>query len=129
MARVDATRVLLWLYGLLVVAAGSRSLVQLLTHAGRAPLPYALSAAAAATYAAGFALVRRAGAGTSVRAAAVYARLELAGVLAVGTFSLASPASFPDASVWSYYGAGYLGLPLVLPVALLALLRHRRGTQ
>jgi hypothetical protein len=32
--------------------------------------------------------------------------VELAGVLIVGTLSLLVPAEFPDATVWSGYGAG-----------------------
>lgn len=34
---------------------------------------------------------------------------------------------FPDASVWSDYGIGYGFVPLVLPVAALLWLRHRRA--
>jgi hypothetical protein len=122
--RVDATRVLLWLYGLFVVAAGSRSLVQLVLHASRAPVAYALSAVAAALYAAGFVLVRRAARGGPVLAAAMCAAVELIGVLVVGTLSVTVPRAFPDATVWSRYGAGYLCVPLVLPVCVL--LRMRR---
>jgi hypothetical protein len=49
-------------------------------------------------------------------------------VLAVGTWSLADPASFPDATVWSSYGSGYGFVPLVLPVfGLLWLRRWSRG--
>ena len=38
------------------------------------------------------------------------------GVLVVGTLSLVSPALFAHASVWSWFGMGYLFVPLVLPV-------------
>ena len=51
---------------------------------------------------------------------------ELAGVLVVGTLSLILPDEFPDATVWSVYGRGYLFIPLVLPV--LGLLWLRRAT-
>jgi hypothetical protein len=57
--------------------------------------------------------------------------VELVGVLAVGTWSIADPASFPDATVWSKYGSGYGFIPLVLPVFGLLWLRHwarRPGT-
>jgi hypothetical protein len=117
--RVDATRVLLWVYGLFVVAAGSRSAVQLLTHPGRAPLAYLLSALAALVYAAGFLLIWRASRGAPRSPAVTCALAELTGVLAVGTASVVHPAAFPDASVWSWFGAGYLGVPLVLPVLVL----------
>ena len=48
--------------------------------------------------------------------------VELVGVLAVGTLSLADPAAFPDSAVWSQYGGGYGWVPLVLPVLGLAYL-------
>lgn len=51
---------------------------------------------------------------------------ELTGVLAVGTWTLADPSAFPDATVWSDYGVGYLFLPLVLPVTGLLWLRRSR---
>jgi hypothetical protein len=45
-------------------------------------------------------------------------------VLAVGTWSLADPATFPDATVWSGYGSGYGFVPLVLPIFGLLWLRY-----
>jgi hypothetical protein len=52
--------------------------------------------------------------------------IELAGVLVIGTVSLLDPAAFPDDTVWSGYGSGYLYIPLVLPlVGLYWLLRRR----
>jgi hypothetical protein len=50
--------------------------------------------------------------------------VELAGVLAVGTWSLLDRATFPDATVWSGYGSGYGFVPLVLPVLGLLWLRR-----
>ena len=41
---------------------------------------------------------------------------ELVGVLVVGATSLLVPEDFPDATVWSQFGAGYGYVPLVLPV-------------
>jgi len=58
------------------------------------------------------------------RIAVLSCSIELAGVLAVGTWSLADPATFPDATVWSGYGSGYGFVPLVLPVFGLLWLRH-----
>ena len=61
------------------------------------------------------------------RIAVLSCSIELAGVLAVGTWSLADPASFPDATVWSGYGSGYGFVPLVLPVFGLLWLRRWTG--
>lgn len=121
---VDATRVLLWAYGVFVVAAGSRSAVQLLTHQARAPLAYALSALAALVYAVGFVLIWRAARRRRPGPVAACAVAELTGVLAVGTASVLDPGASPDATVWSYFGAGYLCVPLILPVLVLLWLRR-----
>ncbi len=43
--------------------------------------------------------------------------IELVGVLVVGVTSLLLPQDYPDATVWSDFGAGYGFVPLVLPVA------------
>ena len=62
------------------------------------------------------------------RTAFVAITVELVGVLVVGTFSLADRAAFPDETVWSAYGRGYLYIPLVLPVLGLLLLRRQART-
>ena len=108
------------IYALFALAAGARSLVQLATHAGDAPIPYALSAAAAAVYLAGAIVLHRQGK-HATRTLRAICTIELAGVLIVGTASLARPSAFPDATVWSQYGAGYGCIPLVLPLLGLAL--------
>jgi hypothetical protein len=64
------------------------------------------------------------GSPTARRIAILSCSVELAGVLAVGTWSLADPATFPDATVWSGYGSGYGFVPLVLPVFGLLWLRR-----
>nr|WP_237418166.1 hypothetical protein [Actinomadura rayongensis] len=108
-------------YALFALAAGARGAVQLLTDAGRAPLAYALSVGAGLTYLAGALLLAGADRRPRLRAAAcALAAAEFGGVLAVGTLSVLVPSAFPDATVWSWYGAGYGFVPLVLP--LLALL-------
>ncbi len=61
------------------------------------------------------------------RAATALCSLELVGVLAVGTLSALDAERFPEATVWSGYGSGYLYVPLVLPVLGLAWLAARRG--
>ncbi|MGW2219584.1 hypothetical protein ACWCSD_31740 [Nonomuraea sp. NPDC001684] len=115
-------RALVAVYGLFSLAAGARAAVQIATRFGEAPLAYALSALAALVYVVlTVALVR--GARRLALGALV---IELAGVLLIGTASVADPAAFPDATVWSSYGKGYLFIPLVLPfVGLYWLLRRR----
>lgn len=115
-------RLLVWLYGVFTVAAASRSIVQMILHFGRAPLAYVLSAAAAVVYAfITYSLVR--GGATARRAALVCCAAELVGVLTVGTWTLAEPSAFPDATVWSDYGMGYLFIPVILPVTAMLWLR------
>jgi hypothetical protein len=117
-------RVLVAVYGTFALAAGARATVQLATRFGEAPVAYLLSALAAAVYVvATVGLVRGGRGGRATATAAIL--VELAGVLVVGTLSLADPAAFPDETVWSAYGRGYAFVPLVLPV--LGLLWLRRG--
>ena len=116
---------LVTVYGVFTVAAASRSAYQVSTRFEEAPTAYTLSAVAAVVY--GFitaALVR--GGERARRAALGCCVAELAGVLAVGSWTLADPSAFPDQTVWSGYGVGYLFLPLVLPVTGLLWLRRAR---
>jgi hypothetical protein len=53
--------------------------------------------------------------------------IELVGVLVVGATSLIRPEDFPDATVWSGFGAGYGYVPLVLPFLGLWWLWRGRG--
>jgi hypothetical protein len=116
---------LVWLYGVMSVGAVSRSAYQIATEFDRAPLAYTLSAVAAVVYAfITYTLVR--GGETARRVALVCCAVELAGVLVVGTWTLIDPGAFPDATVWSKYGAGYLLIPVILPVTGLLWLRGRR---
>ncbi len=117
-------RVLVAVYAVFAVAATSRAAYQIATDFDRAPVAYVLSAVAAVVYLiAAFAFASaRPGAH---RLALVACSFELVGVLVVGTVSLVRPDDFPDATVWSAYGRGYLFVPLVLPV--LGLLWLRRG--
>lgn len=121
-------RVLVVIYATFALAATARSLVQIVTRFDEAPVAYLLSAGAAVIYVvATIALAR--GDRTSRRVATVAIVIELAGVLAVGALSLAAPDAFPQASVWSAFGRGYLFLPLVLPIVGLWWLRHTRASQ
>ncbi|WP_190073861.1 hypothetical protein [Streptomyces lanatus] len=116
---------LVWLYGVMVVGAVSRSAYQIATEFDRAPLAYSLSAVAGVVY--GFityTLVR--GGETARRAALVCCAAELAGVLIVGTWTLVDPSAFPDATVWSDYGMGYLFIPVLLPLSAIYWLRRAR---
>ncbi|MGX5208571.1 hypothetical protein ACWKT3_07730 [Streptomyces violaceus] len=117
---------LVWLYGVMVVGAVSRSAYQIATEFDRAPLAYSLSAVAGLVY--GFitySLVR--GGETARRAALVCCVAELVGVLTVGTWTLAEPSAFPDATVWSDFGMGYLFIPVVLPLSAIYWLRASRS--
>ena len=116
-------RVLVAVYGIFALAATARAAVQMATRFGEAPLAYALSAFAGVVY-----IVLTVALARGARRLALAACLvELAGVLIVGTLSLADPAAFPEATVWSGFGSGYGFVPLVLPVVgLLWLLRGVR---
>jgi len=120
-------RALVFAYGVFAVAATGRSLVQLGVDAGRAPLAYSLSLLAAVIYLIATTSLLLGGR-TGWRLAAVAVGVELLGVLAVGALSYAATDLFPDRTVWSHFGQGYGFLPLVLPFAGLAWLRHTRPT-
>lgn len=120
-------RALVFGYGVFAVAATGRSLVQLGTDAGKAPLAYSLSLGAAVIYLVATTCLLAGGSRASL-IAAVACSVELVGVLSVGALSYAATDLFPDKTVWSHFGQGYAYLPLVLPFAGLAWLRHaRRG--
>ncbi len=125
-ARTGPGRVLVAVYALFALAASARAGVQIATKFGNAPVAYVLSALAGAVYI--LATVTLAvGSPAARRIAVISCSVEFAGVLAVGTWSLADPASFPDATVWSGYGSGYGFVPLVLPVFGLLWLRRLSG--
>ncbi|GAA2587770.1 hypothetical protein [Streptomyces tubercidicus] len=118
-------RLLVALYGIFTVAAASRSLYQVIAQFDRAPLAYGLSAVSAVVYGfITFSLVR--GGEGARRAAFVCCALELLGVFGIGTWTLLDPSAFPDATVWSDYGMGYLFIPVFLPVTGLLWLRRSR---
>ncbi|KOV91273.1 membrane protein [Streptomyces sp. NRRL B-3648] len=116
---------LVWFYGVMVVGAVSRSAFQISTEFDRAPLAYSLSAVAGLVYAfITYTLVR--GGERARRAALFCCAAELAGVLLVGTWTLVDRSAFPDATVWSYYGAGYVFIPVLLPLSAVYWLRKAR---
>ena len=117
-------------YAILAIAATGRSVFQIIDRFGEAPIAFTLSALAAVVYIVAtlaLALGRR-------RVALLTICFELAGVLVIGTVSIVSPSLLGldgidpfgrEATVWSAYGAGYLLVPLVLPVLGLLWLRRR----
>lgn len=121
--RSGAGKVLVALYATFAVAATSRAGYQLLAKGDEAPLAYGLSAVAAVVYVVatvGLAVDRP----WARRLAWLAVGTEAVGVLVVGTYSLLRPQDFPDPTVWSDYGLGYVLIPLVLPFVGLWWLRR-----
>ncbi len=108
-------RLIIALYAVFVIGSLSRAGFQIATRFQEAPLAYTLSAIAGVVYvvaAVSLSLPGRRAWWVSVAAIST----ELLGVLAVGLWSVLDPEAFPDATVWSGFGRGYLYIPLVLPV-------------
>ncbi len=116
-------RILVAVYGVFAVAATGRSLVQLGVDADRAPLAYGLSLLAAVVYLVATTCLLLGGRRAWLAAVAA-CTVEAVGVLVVGTLSYLATDLFPDKTVWSHFGQGYGYLPLLLPFAGLAWLRH-----
>lgn len=114
-------RALVAVYAVFALAASARSIVQLLTDVDRETVvPYVLSAFAGVVYVlATYALARN-----HRRLALVTIGIELVGVLTVGVLSLVDGTLFPDQTVWSDFGRGYVFVPLVLPLVGLWWLRR-----
>lgn len=118
-------KVLVALYATFAVGATSRAAFQIGTKYDEAPLAYTLSAVAASVYllaTLGLAVDRR----WARLLAWVAVSVEAAGVLGIGAFSLVRPELFPESTVWSDFGLGYLLIPLVLPFVGLWWLRRTR---
>lgn len=108
-------RLIIALYAVFVVGSLSRAGFQIATRFGEAPLAYSLSAFAGLVYV--VAAVSLAVPGRRAWWVSLFAiSTELVGVVAVGLWSVLDPAAFPDATVWSGFGRGYLYIPLVLPL-------------
>jgi hypothetical protein len=124
-------RVLIVVYAILAIGATSRAVYQMATVYSTAPVAITLSAVSGVIYiVATIALLRRSRAWYLV--AWVTISFELAGVLIIGTLSILVPSVFVqgsgvDGTVWSYYGYGYLFIPVVLPVLGMVWLRSRRA--
>ncbi|MEP6480957.1 MAG: hypothetical protein ABJA94_03005 [Rhodoglobus sp.] len=122
---VGVGRVLIAVYAILALGATARSVVQVLTKFDHAPVAYLLSGLAGLVYI--LATVALLGRGdTWYRVAWITIAFELLGVMTIGALSLFDPVLFPADTVWSYFGRGYLFIPLVLPVlGMLWLYRNR----
>jgi hypothetical protein len=126
-------RLLVAVYAILAIAALGRSSFQIIDRFDEAPIAFSLSAVAAVVYV----LATLSLAFGWDRLAWVTITFELVGVLVIGTLSIVAPAVLGlddanpfgrEATVWSAYGAGYLFIPLALPVLGIVWLRHRART-
>jgi hypothetical protein len=129
-------RILVAVYAVLAIAATGRSAFQIVDRFDEAPVAFSLSAVAAVVYL----VATLALAFGWDRLAWVAIGFELLGVLAIGVVSIAVPALIGlgdvelldrafgrEGTVWALFGAGYLCVPLALPViGLLYLARGRR---
>jgi len=122
---VGVGRLLIAVYAILALGATARSFVQIVERFDEAPLAYSLSAVSAVVYIVATVALIAPGRVWYVIAWFTIC-FELAGVLVVGTLSITHPELFAHASVWSYFGRGYLFVPLVIPVLGLAWLYVRR---
>ena len=126
---VGLGRVLIAVYALLALAATGRSVFQISTQFGEAPLAYTLSALSAVVYIVATVALIAPGQGWYAVAWATIS-FELVGVLIIGLVTVLDPELFPHDTVWSFFGRGYGFVPLVLPVlGILWLRRQGRATR
>ncbi len=125
---VGVGRVLIVIYAILALGATARSVVQILTKFDVAPVAYLLSAVSGVIYiVATIALILP---GTTwYRIAWAAITVELVGVLSVGTLTIVDSTLFVSDTVWSYFGRGYLFVPLVLPILGMLWLYRRRPSR
>lgn len=121
-------RALVAVYAVFAVGATSRAAFQIATKFDEAPVPYLLSAFAAAVYIVATIALARPGR-ISFRVALAAIGIEMAGVLTIGAVTAFGVVDFPDDTVWSWFGRGYLFIPLVLPALGLWWLRRARGSR
>jgi hypothetical protein len=122
--------VLIVVYAILAIGATSRAVFQMATVYSAAPVAITLSAVSGVIYIVATVALLRPGR-TWYRIAWITISFELLGVIVIGTLSILVPSTFIqgsgiDGTVWSYYGYGYLFIPLVLPVLGMLWLRSRR---
>ena len=117
-------------YAILAIGATSRAVFQMATVYSTAPVAITLSALSGVVYILATIALFRPGR-TWYRVAWITISFELLGVIVIGTLSILVPSIFVqgsgvDGTVWSYYGYGYLFIPLVLPILGMLWLRSRR---
>lgn len=117
-------RVLIAVYLILALGASLRAIYQLISKFDEAPLAYALSLLSGLVYVVATVALLKRGQGAWRLVAWCALIFEFVGVLVVGTLSLLLPDLFAHDSVWSYFGSGYLFIPLVLPVLGMIWLRR-----
>ena len=108
-------RVLVIVYAIMALAATGRSLVQIIERYDEAPLAYTLSALSALVYILATLALIFSGSRGWYRVAWIAIGFELVGVLVVGTLTFVMPELFAHPTVWSWFGMGYVFVPLVLP--------------
>ena len=119
-------RVLVVVYAIMALAATGRSFVQIVQGFDEAPLAYTLSAIAAVVYIVATLALVFAGSRRWYLVAWIAIVFELVGVLVVGTLTFVLPELFAHPTVWSWFGLGYVFVPLVLPFfGLWWLITHR----
>ncbi len=123
-SKLGAGRLLVAVYAVFALSASARAVYQLATKFADAPVAYSLSAFSAAVY-----IVATIALATSSAKAQKVAKLtiwfELIGVLTIGSLSLIVPDWFKHPTVWSEFGIGYGGIPLLLPILGLIWLKKR----
>lgn len=113
--RHGVGRIIIVIYVVLALAATGRSFFQLVTKFDQAPLAYTLSAVSAVVYI--LATIALLAPGKFwYRTAQITIVFELVGVIVIGLLSVVVPDIFAYPTVWSYFGMGYLFIPLVMPV-------------
>jgi len=129
-------RILVAVYAVLAAAATGRSVFQIIDRFDEAPVAFSLSAVSAVVY-----IVATLALAFRWRVVAwITIGFELLGVLVIGALSIVAPdvlglggveladrAFGREGTVWALFGAGYLCIPLVIPViGLVYLGRGRR---
>lgn len=112
--RSGPGRLLVAVYAVFALAATARGTYQLLTRFDEAPLAYGLSVFAGILYFVAAVGLARAGR-ISRMVTLVCVSVEMVGVLVIGALTVFWSSGFPDDTVWSNFGSGYLFIPLVLP--------------
>ncbi|GAA2566406.1 hypothetical protein [Microbacterium binotii] len=123
-------RVLVAVYAVLALAAAGRSLVQIIERFDAAPLAFTLSAISAGVYILATAALIFSQSRFWYAVAWIAIVFEMVGVLVVGSVSLFRHDLFPEETVWSWFGSGYVFVPLILPfVGVWWLFTHRPGRE